>query len=57
MKTYSNDTQIVGFLFLFISLFPLFAIANIQNDSIIKPQRRNSSIMITNLKTTEHNSM
>jgi hypothetical protein len=55
MKSYSNDMPSVGFLFLFISLFPLFATASIENDSIVKPQIRNSPIMIANLKTTENN--
>jgi len=55
MKSYSNGISTIGFLFLFISLFPLFASASIENDSIIKPQVRNSPIVIANLKTTENN--
>ena len=55
MKSYSNGMSPIGFLFLFISLFPLFAAASIVNDSIVKPQVRNSPIMIANLKTTENN--
>ena len=55
MKSYSNGISSIGFLFMFISLFPLFASASIENDSIIKPQVRNSPIVIANLKTTENN--
>ena len=55
MKSYSNDMPSIGFLFLFICLFPLFASASIENDSIVKPQIRNSPIVIANLKTTENN--
>ena len=55
MKSYSNGISSIGFLFMFISLFPLFASASIENDSIIKPQARNSPIVIANLKTTENN--
>lgn len=55
MKSYSNGISSIGFLFLFISLFPVFASASIESDSIIKPQVRNSPIVIANLKTTENN--
>lgn len=55
MKSYSNGMSFNGFLFLFTCLFPLFAIASIENDSIVKPQVRNSPIVIANLKTTENN--
>lgn len=51
MKSYSNG----AFLFVLICLFPLFASARIANDSIVKPQVRNSPIVIANLKTTENN--
>ena len=54
MKSYLNGMSSIGFLFLFISLFPLFAAASIVNDSIVKPQVRNSPIMIANLKTSEN---
>ena len=54
MKSYSNGMSSIGFLFLFISLFPHFATAGIEYDSIVKPQVRNSPIMIANLKTTEN---
>lgn len=51
MKSYSNG----AFLFVFICLIPLLASAGIANDSIVKPQVRNSPIVIANLKTTENN--
>ena len=54
MKSYSNGMSSIGFLFLFISLFPHFATAGIEYDSIVKPQVRNSPIMIANLKTSEN---
>lgn len=50
MKSYSNRLLSIGFLFLLIS-FSSFAV----NDSIVKPQVRNSPIVIANLKTAENN--
>lgn len=55
MKSYSNGVLSLGFLFIFICLFPLSTSASILNDSIVKPQVRNSPIVIANLKTTENN--
>lgn len=55
MKSYSNAVSSIGFLFLLISLFPFLTSASILNDSIVKPQVRNSPIVIANLKTTENN--
>lgn len=55
MKSYSNGVPSIGFLFVFICLFPLLTSASILNDSIVKPQVRNSPIVIANLKTTENN--
>jgi Protein of unknown function (DUF2911) len=51
MKSYSNRMLSIGFLFLFLS-FSTFASIN---DSIVKPQVRNSPIVIANLKTAENN--
>ena len=51
MKSYSNGTLSICFLFLFIN-FSTFASIN---DSIVKPQVRNSPIVIANLKTAENN--
>lgn len=55
MKSYSNGVVSLGFLFVFIFLFPSLVSASILNDSIVKPQVRNSPIVIANLKTTENN--
>lgn len=55
MKSYSNGVLSLGFLFVFICLFPLSSSASILNDSIVKPQVRNSPIVIANLKTAENN--
>ncbi len=55
MKSYSNGVSLAGFLFTFICLLPLLTFAKIENDSIVKPQVRNSPIVIANLKTTENN--
>jgi hypothetical protein len=55
MKSYS-----IGLLFLFISLFSsaknhFIKIDGTPSDSIVKPQVRNSPIVIANLKTAENN--
>ncbi len=55
MKSYSNRVLSLSFLFVFICLFPLSTSASILNDSIVKPQVRNSPIVIANLKTAENN--
>lgn len=55
MKSYSNGVLSNGFLFVFLLFSPIFASAKILNDSIVKPQVRNSPIVIANLKTTENN--
>ncbi|WP_435354985.1 DUF2911 domain-containing protein [Emticicia sp. SJ17W-69] len=50
MKSCLNPMQSICILFLFISISS-FAV----NDSIVKPQVRNSPIVIANLKTAENN--
>lgn len=55
MKSYS-----IGVVFLSLSFFSLNTVAmnlfnNTPNDSIVKPQIRNSPIVIANLKTAENN--
>lgn len=55
MKSYSNAYLSLSFLFILFFLNSPFAFAEISNDSIVKPQVRNSPIVIANLKTTENN--
>lgn len=50
MKSYSNGMLSLCFLLIFTNI-SAFAV----NDSIVKPQIRNSPIVIANLKTTENN--
>lgn len=50
MKSSSNRMMCLGFLLFFINISS-YAV----NDSIVKPQVRNSPIVIANLKTTENN--
>ncbi len=55
MKSYSNLLLSIGFLFLLISFSSLAGNNFSKNDSIVKPQVRNSPIVIANLKTAENN--
>ena len=54
MKSYSNGVRYFGFLFTFISFLSFGHHSTSKNDSIVKPQVRNSPIVIANLKTAEN---
>jgi hypothetical protein len=55
MKSYPKRTPSIVFLFLLLIYSSTIARAEILVDSIVKPQIRNSPIVIANLKTTENN--
>lgn len=52
MKSYANRVPLPCILFIFINFTSW---ASFEADSIVKPQVRNSPIVIANLKTTENN--